>query len=115
MSRYARLLAIPTPRRKLAPVDTRQLAHQLEQTAHRSIFHLYSVTYHSEELHQIIAAKTHPVETLRQHLLRVANWTLFALRTSAPSSFSASVELIGKPGGTPGPVEVEDPWLNNEP
>jgi len=41
-------------------------------------------------------------------LLRVANWMLFTLRTSSPSSFSTSVALVGNPGGIPGPVAMED-------
>lgn len=80
-SGYARLLQIPTPRRKLAPFDTAHLAHQLEAAAQRSIYKLYSGIYHSDALHQLIASKAHPTETLRRHLIGVANWTLFLLRT----------------------------------
>ncbi len=69
--------------------------------------------YHSDELHQFTAVKTHSMETrlqhlLRRHLLWLANWVRLALRPSTPSSFSASVAIIRKPGGTPDPVEVED-------
>jgi len=97
-----------TPRRKMAPVNTQHLAKQLEQAAQCSIYQLYSVINQSNELQQLTASKTHPTETLRQHLLSVANWVLFFLRT--PSFFRAiSIALAGNPGGTPGPVEVEDP------
>jgi len=48
------------------------------------------------------------MKTIRQHLLGIATWLLFFLRT--PSSFfpAISVALVGNPGGTPGPVEIED-------
>jgi len=107
-SQYARVLPIPTFRRKMAPVNTQHLAKQLEQSAQGSIYQLYSVIYQSEELQQLTASKTHPTESLRQHLLSVANWVLFFLRT--PSSFflAISIALVGNPSGTLGPVEMED-------
>jgi len=71
--------------------------------------------YHSEEWHQIIAAKTHPTETLRNHLIGVANWVLFLVRTRAAPPLPASATLVGQPGGTPGPVAVEDPLVADEP
>ncbi len=54
-------------------------------------------------------------EILRQHLIEVANWTLFRLRThhSTPSPVSAA--LAGEPGVTPGPVEMDDPRNEDEP
>jgi len=110
-SRYARLLPIFTSRRKLTPVDTHQVARKLAIAAHRSVYALYSVIYHSQELNSYVASKAHPTETLRYHLLGVANWMLFRLRTSR----ATSVALAGEPGGTPGPVEVEDPRIVDEP
>ncbi|MFX0198257.1 MAG: hypothetical protein ACFFCW_19230 [Candidatus Hodarchaeota archaeon] len=71
--------------------------------------------YHSEEWHQIIAAKTHPTETLRNHLIGVANWVLFLVQTCAPTPLHASAALVGQPGGTPGPVAVKDPRVVDEP
>ena len=68
-SRYARLLDLPTRRRKITPINTQHLRDQLEQAAERSIYKLYSTIYHSEELTQLIASKAHPTETLRQHLI----------------------------------------------
>lgn len=94
-SQYARLLSLQTFRRKLAPVNTQQLAHQLEQAAQHSIYQLYSVIYHSQELNNLTASKVHPTETLRNHLIGVANWTLFLLRTRVSTSPSASAPLAG--------------------
>jgi len=93
------------------PVDTSNLATQLEQAAKYSVYQLYSFIYHSEDLHRLTASKTHPTETLRQHLLSVANWVLFFLRTSSSFSLAISIALAGDPGGTPGPVEMEDSGL----
>ncbi|MFQ5818367.1 MAG: hypothetical protein ACE5I5_00010 [Candidatus Heimdallarchaeota archaeon] len=114
-SRYGRLLSHPTGRRKLAPVDTNQLAHQLEQATQCSVYKLYTVIYHSQELNRLTASKTHPTETLRYHLLGVANWVLFLLRTRASTLLAASPALAGHPGGTPGPVEMEDPQTTDVP
>jgi len=114
-SRYARLLPLFTCRRKLAPVNTQQLAQQLEEAAQHSVYKLYSVIYHSQELAQFTASKAHPTETLRNHLIGVANWVLFLVRTRASASLHASASLVGQLGGTPGPVEVEDPRVANEP
>ena len=80
-ARYARLLQIPTRRRKLAPVNTRSLALQLEEAIHHSIYQLYTTVYHSQELNSLTASKAHPTETLRNHLIGVVNWMLFLLRT----------------------------------
>ena len=106
---YARLLTLPTRRRKISPVNTHQLARQLEQAAQHSVYQLYSVVYHSQDLNSLIASKTHPTETLRHHMIGVANWTLFWLRTRSIHLSAASVALVGEPGATPGPVEMEDP------
>ncbi|MFQ5821956.1 MAG: hypothetical protein ACE5I5_18360 [Candidatus Heimdallarchaeota archaeon] len=114
-SRYARLLGLQTSRRKMAPVNTQQLAHQLEQAAQCSIYQLYSVIYHSQELNSLTASKAHPTETLRNHLIGVANWVLFLLRTRVSTPPSASAALTGQPGATPGPVEMEDPRDRDEP
>ena len=114
-SRYARLLALQTSRRKMAPVNTQQLVHQLEQAAQGSVYKLYSVIYKSHELNSLTASKTHSTETLRNHLIGVANWTLFLLRTRVSTSPSASAALTGQPGATPGPVEMEDPRDRDEP
>ena len=114
-SRYARLLPLSTRRRKLAPVNTKQLTQQLEEAAQRSVYKLYAVIYHSQELAQFIASKTHPTESLCSHLIGVANWALFLVRTRASASLHASASLVGQPGGTPGPVEVEDPRIVDEP
>jgi len=65
--------------------------------------------YHSEDLQRFTASKTHPTETLRQHLLNVTNWVLFFLRTPSSFSLAISVVLVGNPGGTPGPGAMEDP------
>lgn len=46
-SGYIRLLHIPTPRRQMTPINTEQLAIQLEQAAQRSVYQLYSVIYQS--------------------------------------------------------------------
>ncbi|MFQ5820388.1 MAG: hypothetical protein ACE5I5_10410 [Candidatus Heimdallarchaeota archaeon] len=114
-SRYARLLPLSTRRRKLAPVNTQQLAHQLEAAAHHSVYKLYAVIYHSQELTQFTASKTHPTESLRNHLIGVANWVLFLVRTRASTPLPASAALVGQPGGTPGPVAGEDPRVADEP
>ncbi len=114
-SRYARSLQIPTRRRKMAPVDTHQLAHQLDQAARRSVYQLYTIIYHSKELTRLTASKMHPTETLRNHLTGVANWTLFLLRTPSSHSFRASALLAGQLGVTPGPVEMEDQPSIHEP
>jgi hypothetical protein len=107
-SQYARILQLPTSRRKLTPMNTHDLVRNLNDVQH-SVYQLYSFIYQSEDLKKLIASKTHPTETLHQHLLNVANWVLFFLRI--PSSFSraTSVALAGDPGGTPGPVAREDP------
>lgn len=52
--------------------------------------------------------------SLRQHLLSVANWVLFFLRTSTSFSRAIAVALAGEPGGTPGLVKMEDPWFRDE-
>ena len=114
-SRYSRILPLSTRRRKLAPVNTQQLTQQLEEAAQRSVYKLYAVIFHSQELTQFTASKTHPTESLRSHLIGVANWVLFLLRTRASASLHVSASLVGKPGGTPGPVEVEDPRVADEP
>lgn len=114
-SRYARLLSRPTSRRKMAPVNTQQLTRQLDQAANCSIYKLYSVIYHSQELNSLTASKVHPTESLRNHLISTANWTLFLLRTRPFPPSSASAPLAGQPGGIPGPVETEDPRATNEP
>ena len=114
-SRYTRLLTLSTRRRKLAPVNTQQLTQQLEEAAQRSVYKLYAVIYHSQELAQFIASKTHPTESLCSHLIGVANWALFLVRTRASASLHASASLVGQPGGTPGPVEVEDHRVADEP
>ncbi|MFQ6124050.1 MAG: hypothetical protein ACE5R6_05510 [Candidatus Heimdallarchaeota archaeon] len=80
-SRYAWLLSLQTSRRKMTPVNTHQLARQLEQAAKGSIYKLYSVIYHSQELNSLTTSKVHPTESLRNHLISTANWTLFLLRT----------------------------------
>jgi len=113
-SRYARILQRPTFRRKSKPVDTHDLARILEHAAQQSIYKLYSTMYHSEPLDRLFASKRHPTETLRRHLVSVANWVLFLLRTRI-SSQTASAALAGKPGVTPGPVEMEDPLTNDDP
>jgi len=110
-SRYARLLHLPTPRRQLAPVNTQHLAQHIEQAAQCSVYKLYSYIYHSQELNKFTASKEHPTETLRNHLIGVANWVLFLLRTHA----ATSVALAGKSGATPDPVEMEDPRDQDEP
>lgn len=92
-------------------MKTREPTRQLEAAAHTSVYALYSVIYHTQELNSLTASKAHPTETLRYHLLGVANWVLFLLRTSR----ATSVALAGQPGGTPGPVEVEDPRIADEP
>ena len=99
----------------MVPVNTQQLARQLEQAAQGSIYKLYSIIYHSQELNSLTASKVHPTETLRNHLIGVANWILFLLRTRVSASPSASAPLAGQPGGTPGPVEMEDPGATDEP
>ncbi|MFQ5821881.1 MAG: hypothetical protein ACE5I5_17980 [Candidatus Heimdallarchaeota archaeon] len=88
-SRYARLLTLSTRRRKLAQVNTQQLTQQLEQAAHHSVYKLYAAIYHSQELAQFTASKTHPTETLRHHLIGVANWVLFLVRTRIPAPLHA--------------------------
>ncbi|MFX0195320.1 MAG: hypothetical protein ACFFCW_04280 [Candidatus Hodarchaeota archaeon] len=40
---------------------------------------------------------------------------MFLARTRASASLHASASLVGQPGGTPGPVEVEDPRVADEP
>ena len=110
-ARYARVLSIPTFRWKLVPVNTRQVVQQLQEAAHHSVYKLYSTIYHSQELNSYTASKAYPTESLRYHLLSVANWVLFLFR--AP--YTTSVALAGKSGGTPGPVEVEDPRIEDEP
>jgi len=111
-ARYARLHSISTRRRKLAPVDTRLLAHQLEEAAPHSVYQHYTVVYHSQELNSLTASKTHPTETLRTHLLGVANWVLYLVRTrvgtSRPSlnTSTAAAVLAGDLGVTPGPVRL---------
>jgi len=87
--------------------------HQVEHAAQYSVYQLYSFIYQSEDLKQFTASKTHPTETLRQHLLSVANWVLFFLRTSPSFSRAISVALAGDPVGPPGPVAREDPWLQD--
>lgn len=114
-SRYARLLSLQTARRKLVPVNSQHLARQLEQAAQISVYKLYSVIYHSQELNNLTASKTHPTESLRNHLIGVANWALFLLRTRVPPPPSASAALAGQPGVTPGPVEMDDPRAPDEP
>ena len=114
-SRYARLLPLQTSRRKMAPVNTHQLAQQLEQAAKCSIYKLYTVIYNSQELNSCTASKVHPTESLGNHLISVANWILFLLRTHASTSLPVSAALAGQPGATPGPVEMEDPWDTDEP
>ncbi|MFQ6124070.1 MAG: hypothetical protein ACE5R6_05615 [Candidatus Heimdallarchaeota archaeon] len=109
MSHYAGFLPLSTQRRKLASVNTKKLTQQLEEAAQRSVYKLYVVIYHSQELAQFTASKTHPTESLRNHLIGVANWVLFLMRTRAPACLHASAALVGQPGGTLGPVEVEDP------
>jgi len=94
-SRYARLLSQSTGRRKMVPVNTQQLARQLEQAAQGSIYKLYSIIYHSQELNSLTASKAHPTETLRNHLIGVANWILFLLRTRISVSPSASATFAG--------------------
>ncbi|MFQ6123215.1 MAG: hypothetical protein ACE5R6_01230 [Candidatus Heimdallarchaeota archaeon] len=59
--------------------------------------------------------KVHSTETLCNHLIGVANWTLLLLRTRASVSQPASAALAGQPGATPGPVEMEDPLERDEP
>ena len=95
----------------MSPVNTTQLVRQLEEAARHSVYKLYSFMYHSQELNRFTASKAHPTETLRNHLIGVANWVLFLLRTPA----ATSVVFAGEPGGTPGPVEVEDPQAPDEP
>ena len=114
-SNFARLVRLPTARRKMAPVNTQQLAHQLQQAAQRSVYKLYSTIYYTQELTHFIASKVHPTESLSFHLLGVANWVLFLLRTRTSASSLASAPLVGQPGATPGPVEMEDPRTINEP
>ena len=108
-SRYARPLQILTRHHNLAPVNTQQLAYQLEQAAWRSVYQLYTVIYHSKELHQLIASKSQPTEPFRNHLTGMANWTLFLPRNRPFVCSTASTPLAGQPGATPGPVEMEDP------
>jgi hypothetical protein len=59
----------------------------------------------------LTTSKIQSTETLRTHLLGVANWVLFILRTRS----AASAPLAGKSGATPGPVEMEDTRDNDEP
>ncbi|MFQ6124419.1 MAG: hypothetical protein ACE5R6_07430 [Candidatus Heimdallarchaeota archaeon] len=94
-SRYARLLSLPTRRRKVAPINIDQLIQHLEQAAHRSVYQLYSLIYHSQELNSFTASKAQPIETLRNRLVGVANWALFLLRTSTSTSLPASAPLAG--------------------
>jgi len=96
-------------------VDTCQLNHQLDEAVQRSVYKLYSVIYHSQELIQFTASMTYPTETLRNHLIGVANWVLFLLRTRTSVSLHALASLMGQSGGTPGPVAVEDPRVADEP
>lgn len=114
-SRFTRLVYNPTARRKMIPVNTQQLTQQLEQAAQRSVYKLYSNIYYSEELTHFMASKVHPTESLRYHLLGVANWMLFLLRIQDSTSSPASVQLAGQLGVTPGPVEMEDPRAIDEP
>ena len=96
--------------------NTAPLALLLEQAAHSSVSNLYSVIYHSEELNSLTASMAHPTETLRNHLIGVANWMLFLLRTRPIThSSAAAAVLAGHPGVTPGPVEMEDPRDTDEP
>ena len=95
----------------LAPVNTAPLAQQLEHAAQQSVYKLYTSIYHSQELKRMTASKVHPTETLGHHLIGVANWVLFWLRTRV----ATSVALAGKLGATPSPVEVEDPPIIDEP
>ena len=104
-----------TRRRKMAPVNTQQLAQQLEQAAKCSIYQLYTTIYHSQALNKLTASKAHPTETLRNHLIGVANWTLFLRRHRPFPSSGASTPLVGQPGVTPGPVEMDDPQNEDEP
>jgi len=106
-SRYARLIQLPTPRRKRTSLNTHELVRNLIETQH-SVYQLYSFIEQSEALKHLTASKMHPIETLQQHLLNVANWVLYSLRTPSSFSLAISVALVGNPGGTPGPVEVED-------
>jgi len=94
-SRYARFLSQSTGRRKMTSVNTQQLTRQLEQAVQCSVYKLYSLIYYSQELNSFTASKTHPTESLRKHLLGVANWTLFLLRTQVSVSHSASAALVG--------------------
>jgi hypothetical protein len=105
-SRYTYFLNHSTTHHKLASVSTTSLVRQLEHAILGSVYQLYTLIYHSQELNSLTASKAHPTETLRNHLIGVANWVLFWLRTRP----ATSVALAGKPGGTPGPVEMEDPW-----
>jgi hypothetical protein len=114
-SRYARLLPLVTRRRQLAPVDTRQLAHQLTHAAQISVHRLYRTILQAQELNKLTASKAHPTETLRYHLLGVANWVLFLLRTRSHEPLAVSAALTGEPGETPGPVEMEDRPPTHEP
>jgi len=114
-SRYARPLPIRTRRRQIAPVNTGHLTHQLEQAAQRSVYQLYTIIYHSQALQKLTASKAHPTETLRNHLIGVANWTLFLRRHRPFPDSPASAPLAGQPGATPGPVEMEDPGNQDEP
>lgn len=114
-SRYARLLHLPTSQRKMAPINTHHLINHLEQVAHRSVYQLYSFTYHSNELHHFLASKTHPTETLRNHLIGVANWILFLAQIHTSPQSIASASLAGQLGAIPGPVEMEDSWGSNDP
>ncbi len=101
----------PDHRRKHLPVDTQQLAHQLEQAAQSSVYKLYTVISQSQELNSLTASKIQFTETLRNYLIGVANWALFLLRTR----FTASAILAGDLGATPDPVEMEDPRDGDEP
>jgi len=83
-------------------------ASLLVEAAQRSVYKLYSVISQSQELNRFTASKTHPMETLRAHLIGVANWVLFLVRTRTAASLSTSAVLAGEPGGPPGPVAGDD-------
>lgn len=88
-SRYARPLPVPTRRRQMAPVNTSLLAHELELAVQCSVYKLYSAIYLSQDLYNLTASKAHPTETLRNHLIGVANWVLF-LRRHHPFTYSSA-------------------------
>jgi len=99
----------------MLPVDVPRLARQLEHAAQRSAYQIYSAIYHSDAINNFTASKAHPTETLRNHLLGVANWVLYLGRMQTSSSRATAVALVGESGGIPGPVEMEDPWDEDEP